>query len=390
MFKIAPLIGANQHRLKDYIDLFSRLRFIIKTQSQKWDMNTLEARRTIYRLLYGGRAAVEEIMLQAHKDSIPARIMGHAENSKTPNASILGVTIHSGDILVSRGGVPTSALIARGNDYPGNFSHVALVHVDEKTHLASVVEAHIEQGVAVATLNKYLQDKKLRIMVLRLRAGLPQLAEDPMLPHKAASLALKNAVTRHTPYDFEMDYSDPKKLFCSEVASAPYKKLGIKLWMGVSSISSRGIARWLSLFGVKHFETQEPSDLEYDPQLRVVAEWRDPETLFKDHIDNAVIDVMLERAEAGKDLGYSWYLLPFARISKLYSIILNLFGGVGPLPEGMNATTGLRNKQLTDDHNAIKARVEILANEFKKRHSYTPPYWQLIKFTKQAMEDLDY
>ena len=45
--------------------------------------------------------------------------------------------------------------------------------------------------------------------------------------------------------------------------------------------------------------TLEPSDLEYDPQLTVVAEWHDPGTLFKDHLDNAVTDVLLEDANSG-------------------------------------------------------------------------------------------
>lgn len=389
MFNLAPLIGACQHRLTDYIELFSRLRCIVKTQSLHWNMNTVEARQTIYRLLYGGRAAIEEVMLQASQE-IPACVMGHAEPSKTPCANILGVTIHSGDILVSRGGAPTSALIARGNDYPGNFSHVALVHVAEKTHLASIVEAHIECGVKIATLDEYLRDTKLRVMVLRLRADLPELIIDPMLPHKAAASALNEAMTQHIPYDFEMNSQDNTKLFCSEVASAPYQKLGVKLWMGISSISSPGIARWLSLFGVKYFETQEPSDLEYDPQLRVIAEWREPETLFKNHIDNAVIEVMLERAESGKELNYSWYLLPIARIAKLYSSLLNVFGLVGPIPEGMSATAGLRNQRLTDDHNTIKDKVQSMAIEFKKQYNYTSPYWQLLKFTKKAMLELNY
>ena len=160
--------------------------------------------------------------------------------------------------------------------------------------------------------------------------------------------------------------------------------------MGISSISSPGIARWLSLFGVKYFETQEPSDLEYDPQLRVIAEWRDPETLFKDHIDNAVIEVMLERAESGKELNYSWYLLPVARIVKLYSRLLNVFGLTGPIPEGMSATSALRNQRLTDDHDAIKDRTESMAVAFKKQYNYTSPYWQLLEFAEKAMLELNY
>ncbi|MFC1650755.1 YiiX/YebB-like N1pC/P60 family cysteine hydrolase [Candidatus Latescibacterota bacterium] len=390
LFSLAPLIAACQHRQADYIDLFSRLRHIVKTQSIHWDMDTVEARQTLYRLLYGGRAAIEEVMLQASQETIPPRVMGHEEPSKTPYANILGVTIHSGDILVSRGGAPTSALIARGNDYPGNFSHVALVHIDEKMHLVSIIEAHIECGVKIATLDEYLKDKKLRVMILRLRSDLPQLIIDPMIPHKAATSALTEAVINHIPYDFEMNYQDNTKFFCSEVASAPYQNLGVNLWMGISSISSPGVARWLSLFGVKYFETQEPSDLEYDPQLSVIAEWRDPETLFKDHIDNAVIEVMLESAESGKDINYSWFMLPIARIAKFYSSLLNVFGLVGPIPEGMSATAALRIQRLTDDHNAIKDRVESMAIEFKKQNNYTSPYWQLLNFTRKAMIELNY
>src|SRR5439155_7958349 len=118
-------------------------------------------------------------------------LLADDEPSATPAIDVLGLTLHSGDILVSRGGAPTSALIARGNDYPGNFSHVALLHVGEKS--ASVIESHIERGVAVASLDEYLRDKKLRIMVLRLRTDLPAMRADPKLPHKAAIAAIEGA-----------------------------------------------------------------------------------------------------------------------------------------------------------------------------------------------------
>lgn len=388
IFRLAPKIGACPERLADYLSVCSRLRRVVKDQSRGWEMDSPTARRRIYRLLYGARAATEEVMLQAPVGNVTPLLVGVQETSATPSAKILGVTIHSGDILVSRGGAPTSALIARGNDYPGNFSHVALVHVEEKTNRVSIIESHIEKGVAIASIDDYLRDKKLRIMILRLRADLPQLIADPFLPHKAATLALKNTRTRHVPYDFKMDYFDHTTLFCSEVASAPYKTLGISLWMGISHISSPGMRSWLAGFGVEFFETQEPSDLEYDPQLRVVAEWRDPETLYKDHLDNAVIDVMLESAETHPELGYSRLMLPFARLSKVYSSLLNIFGAVGPVPEGMSAETALRNVELSDNHVAIKTRLHLLAEEFRRENGYTPPYWEMVKLAKKAKEEL--
>ncbi len=388
-FELAPGLAATPGGARHYQELQREIRSVVKEQSRRWDMTAPATRDRLYRLLYGTRTAVEEILLQGDPDSIEVLVMGTPEPSATPSAELAGVTVHSGDMLVSRGGAPTSALIARGSDYPGNFSHVALVHVDEQSREISIIESHIEVGVAVASVVDYLRDTKLRILVLRLRHDLPALGVDPWLPHKAAGRALERARTEHIAYDFAMDYRDHRRLFCSEVVSAPYRELGVDLWMGISRISSPGVRSWLAAFGVRNFETQEPSDLEYDPQLRVVAEWRDPATLWKDHLDNAVIDAMLEGADAGEQLTYNWYLLPVVRLLKGYSVLKNWFGGVGPVPEGMSATAALKNDAFSTRHAAIKARLTDLAARFRETHGYRPPYWELVKLARQAKSETD-
>jgi len=387
-FLLAPKTAAGGPRIPSsvFLHTYTRLRSEVKRQSEQWPMDARETRERLYRLLYGARAALEEVLLQLPADHFPALIEGEREPSQTPSANVRDLTIHSGDIFISRGGAATSALIARGNDFPGNFSHVALAHVDEQTKAVSVIESHIECGVTVSPIEKYLGETKLRIMVLRLRADLPQLVADPLLPHKAASQALREATSRHIPYDFAMDHADPAKQFCSEVAAAAYQPLGVDLWMGMSHLSTPGVISWLAALGVRHFETQEPSDLEYDPQLCVVAEWRDPETLFKDHADNAVIDVMLERAEAGERLNYDWHKLPFARLAKTYSVVKNWFGGVGPIPEGMSATTALRVQKLKANHAAITTRLLEKAEKFKAERGYVPPYWELVRLAREARD----
>jgi hypothetical protein len=383
-FELGTLLGVCPERLMDYVKIFGLIRMAVKDQSVHWDMNSAAARDRIYRVQYGGRTAIEEVMMQSPGNTIPEAVPESHESSATPSARILGVTIHSGDILVSRGGAPTSALIARGNDYPGNFSHAALAHVDSTTGKISIIEAHIESGVVISTVEDYLEDTKLRIMVLRLRSDLPAIQSDPMLPHKAAEYARRKATTTHTPYDFAMDFRDHSKLFCSEVVSEAYEQVGIGLWMGVSYISNRGIKSWLTMFGVENFVTQEPSDLEYDPQLRVVAEWRDHETLYKDRADNAVVDVMLEGAELGDQLGYDLYMLPLARVLKAYSVVLNQVGWVGPVREGMSATAALRNKWYSRKHRVATERLLSLEDQFRRENGYSPPYWELTKLARQA------
>ncbi len=379
IFDLSVFIGACPDSLAKFIELFGNLRSAIKNQSIHWDINKQSTRDRIYRLIYGGRTAIEEIILQAHDIDLPDVFIENNEPSVTPFADILGVRIHSGDILVSRGGAPTSALIARGNDYPGNFSHIALVHIDDNTGDVSIIESHIEIGVAVADVEAYFNDKKLRVMVLRLRSDLPVLLSDPMLPHKAATYALNRALTESIAYDFAMDTEDPEQLFCSEVALDGYRQFDLELWSALSHISVVGVRNWLAVFGVENFTTMEPSDLEYDPQLKVIAEWRDYETLYKDQLDNAVVDIMLESAEKGAIINYNLFMLPIARILKGYSLILNLFDKAGPIPEGMNATAALKNEWFSAQHNLTVERLRGEAELFYKQNNYVPPYWELIK-----------
>ncbi len=383
-FQLGPQIGACEERLSAYMQLFSKIRRVVKRQSIHWDMKSGKARNTIYRLLYGGRAGIEELILQAKAENIPAMLIGNNEPSQTPSIDVLGVKVHSGDMLVSRGGAPTSALISRGNDYPGNFSHVSLIHVDENSGKASIVESWIEKGVFVNEFESYLNDKKLRMMILRPRANLPTLQKNPMLPHEAVDSAKRIVESKHIPYDFAMNYKDPSKQFCAEVVSSAYSNFGIDLWMGISSISSPGLARWLSMMGVEFFETHEPSDLEYDPQLTVVAEWRGLETLYQDHLDNAVIDIMLEGAEAGEGLPYNWYELPFGRLAKGYSMVLNWMGKEGPVPEGMSATTAMRVRKFIKTHHGFRDVLKEKVKAYEAENGYRPPYWDLVSLARKV------
>lgn len=384
-FSLGTMVAACPESLQDYIHLITETRSVLKRQSRAWDIEDRAVRDRLYRMLYGGRAALEEVMLQA--ETFPALVQAEDVPSATPSCLFQNETLHSGDILVSRGGAPTSALISRGNDYPGNFSHVALLYVDEKTGAPGIVESHIEMGVVVSTVEQYIKDKKLRILVLRLRSDLPQVKADPMLPHEAAKKAYEEAKRRHIPYDFEMDYREPSKWFCSEVASWAYRQCGLELWKGTTRMSAPGVVRWLSYFGVTHFETQAPADLEYDPQLAVVAEWRDPETLWQDHVDNAVVEAMLEGADEGDSIPAPWWKLAAVRLAKGYSVVLNWFGGVGPVPEGMDATAALRNLELSDLHEKVKAGVLSRAADFRRSQGYRPPYWELVRMANEVRKE---
>ena len=70
IFKIAPLIPACTQYFPNYINFYSNLRKVIKEQSRIWDINSTDTKNTLYRLLYGNRIAIEEIMLQLPQNEV--------------------------------------------------------------------------------------------------------------------------------------------------------------------------------------------------------------------------------------------------------------------------------------------------------------------------------
>lgn len=381
-FETAPFIAAQEVQEPDFFEIYDETRRVMKSASINWDVDDLETRISLYKVMFGMRATTEEVLLQS-KEEIEPVIYVTDESSATPSTELFGIKVHSGDLLVSRGGAEVSALISRGNDFPGNFSHVALIYVEEGTNTAYLIEAHIERGVAIASAEEYMNDGKQRFMVLRPRADLPELIAEPMLPHLAAKDVFNEVNARHIPYDFKMDFYDSEKMFCSEVGSYAYKNRGIKLWESESTISSNGVVTLLNTFGVENFVTQMPSDLEYDPKLSVVAEWRDTEALYEDHLYNAVIDAMLECAELEVEIDVNHFMLPAVRLVKGYSVIQNWMDSEGPVPEGMNATQALKSDAFIQRHEYLKMITDEEIQEFNANENYLPPYWEMFRIARE-------
>jgi len=384
-FEMAVQGAAHPRLIPTVLDFVGRSRVAVMKAAAEWplDRPTHEA---LYRVLYGGRIAIDEALAQVGESPIPELVAIEDVASATPSLVVEGVRIHSGDILLSRGGAPTSALIARGNDFPNTFSHAALVHVDERTGEGTVVESLIEVGSVLSSVSEYLAAKKHRILVLRLRADHPALALDPLLPHRAAQRMLDRVRGAHIPYDFAMDWRDDSRALCSEIVYHGYHDLGIELWALKASMSAPGLRAWLSEMGVREFTSLVPSDLEYDPQVRAVVEWRNLPALMEYRRDNAITDALLEEAERGARLGYAWRSLPLARLVKAYSTAASWVGGHPVIPQGMSAPAALGVRALVEEvHPPLQRELDERAKAFRRTHGYPPPYWTLVGLAREAL-----
>jgi len=140
--------------------------------------------------------------------------------------------------------------------------------------------------------------------------------------------------------------------------------------------------------GVTHFTTLAPSDLEYDPQLIPVVEWRDRETLKDDRLDNAIMDSLLERADHGLRLRYLAYKLPLAGMVKLLSHVQTIAGLQPTIPNGMAIAAALRISALVDEiYPTLRSGLADRARAFLIANGYEPPYWTLLNMARDTLKN---
>ena len=388
-FRMGALAAARPELLPRFQALLVKVRLAAGRASRRWLPLGPGLRDALYRVIYGGRASLDEALAQhpgGEVAGLPAIERLEAEPSATPGVVIRGVEVHSGDVVLSRGNAAVSALIARGNPYPGSFSHAALVHIDEGGR-AEVVESVIEAGLVVTPAETFLAEGRYRLLLLRPRSDLPQVAGDPMMPHRAASAMAALARRRRVPYDFPMSREDASALYCSEVVYRAYAAEGLDLWAFRADLGSPGLMRWLGGLGVRRFDIMEPSDLEYDPRLVPVAEWRNLKALNRERVDGAILDALLERAERGADLACPTRYLPVARLKMALSAVQEALGMKRSLPRGLGAAQAVRAYGL--DHRifpVLRADVESRAAVFEASKGHPPPLWDLVAMAREAVE----
>jgi hypothetical protein len=388
-FRLAALAAAHEPLLAEAHGLVTETRLAIAEVARHWPVERADVHEAVYRVLFGGRAAIEEALVQQRASALPALTPLADIPSAAPSTMIEGVRVHSGDIILSRGDAPTSALIARGNTFPGNFSHAAIVHVEPGSGKATVIESLIERGVVTTSVEDFLKEKRLRLLLLRLRPEHPALQEDPLAAHRAASAILERAKATRVPYDFAMDWNDSSRMFCSEIVHSAYRSSGIDLWAYKPQLSSPGLVRWLGDMGVTHFTTLIPSDLEYDPKLAPVTEWRNAEALMLDRLDNVTLDVLLEGAERGDRLGYTPLTYLPGGLAKIWSGLESAFGATPTIPDGMSVDTALRVRSLVKTvHPRLRAAISNAAEQFRTQRGYPAPYWTLTDLARQALAAL--
>lgn len=199
--------------------------------------------------------------------------------------------LKSGDVLLTRGNAYTSSAIASLGEFDTQFSHMSLVHVDEKGKIWTV-EAHIEVGSFVRPLEDHIKDSNFRTMVFRF--------DDADVAKRAAAYAFERVkrasdTKGNILYDFGFNMDDGgDKLFCSEIISHAFEVVSSKSIM-LPMYQSRLQLRKPSFvqdIGIEADESFIPADIEVDPRFTIIAEWRDANRVNDNHQKDAILQGM--------------------------------------------------------------------------------------------------
>lgn len=203
------------------------------------------------------------------------------------------VAFRSGDVLLVRGEHHNSAAIARIGDVDSQFSHAAIVHIDEQgAHF--VVESLIEEGATINPLIHELEHGIARAVLYRHKdARLAVRAAKLIYDHVKAS---RTNFTKRIWYDFSMDLGENKRLFCSKLVRVAFDlasegKVKIPRYPTKIAMHNRD---FLERIGVTASETFAPSDIDIEKEFDLVCEWQDYAKTGKVRLQDFTMDKLFE------------------------------------------------------------------------------------------------
>ena len=98
------------------------------------------------------------------------------------------------------------------------------------------------------------------------------------------------------------------------------------------------------------------------------------------------MDALLEKADAGEQIGYNRWQAG-GPVLKAYSMLKNLFGRTGIIPEGMSATRRWKNQYFVAMHASGKEPHAAEGGNLPGKNQYRAPYWQLLQFAREAANE---
>lgn len=255
----------------------------------------------------------EELSVEAFRDGdSPTEFLVNPALVSSPIRTIgdLKKILRNGDIIISRGRPEKSvgstiATIAAQTISDSHFSHAQIVRVSADGVVR--LEALIEDGTKIRSWEDFEKTTAARFMILRFNdAGVAEKGTEALYAALKARIEAGNQIR----YNFSMKPLPeilPKNLWdldivCSQPACLMVKmgsdgKRSLPLYQTALSMRDDWFLRMLGIENNRKIE--HPGDFEVDPQLTVVAEYRDLNQVHDAYLAQATMSFIFEKLNAG-------------------------------------------------------------------------------------------
>lgn len=179
-----------------------------------------------------------------------------------------------GDLFLIRGKSYVSGMIARIGDTELQFSHLAILGLNEKNEKV-IIEALIPYGTKISPFKEWMKQKEARVVLFRF--------QDSVIAENAgrAAFDLANSyIGRHghtIPYDFHMSSLDADTIFCAELIENAFLTASsskVLLPEHKSMTTKFKSTPFLKNMGIDASEIFAPGDIEFDSRFDLLAEYR--------------------------------------------------------------------------------------------------------------------
>lgn len=246
--------------------------------------------------------------------------------------------LQSGDILLSRGNLFTASIIGRIGSVDNLFSHVSLVWVEDGSVMGEknigkryIVESTVavkkgipykgrtidyDGGLRIISFEEFMDEYKGRLALYRMKHLNPE-GKTPAreVAQRAARQLAEMAAPHNILYNYPMDMKDTDTLFCSQAISLVWNQTCQSPDVACDTTADRYQAEgrgsfplywtpfnpeknaFLPILEILVPATFSPADIESDPRVELIAEWKSYDQMKTFRLHDAAISAMFSWAE---------------------------------------------------------------------------------------------
>lgn len=184
------------------------------------------------------------------------------------------VSYEIGDIFLIRGKSYVSAMIARIGDTELQFSHLAILGLNDKKEQV-IIEALIPYGTKITPFEEWLKQKEARVALFRFHNA--EVAEKAGRSAFELANSFISKFGKNIPYDFQMSSLNTDTVFCAELIESSFLNASqskVLLPEHKTMTTKFKATPFLKNMGIDETEIFAPGDIEFDSRFNLVAEYR--------------------------------------------------------------------------------------------------------------------